>query len=370
MEIFKPLSFDKALASVIFFLLAVGFIMVYSTTAVLASERYHQSLHFFFQQLLGAGAGVALVILILSIRKPFYQYPVFIYGLLSLSLFLLVLCFVMPSLARVNRWVVLFGIRFQPSELAKISLVLFLAHYLEKKKGRLQEWQTLIFPLFVIGLFTLLILKEPDFGTALLVFFICALMLYLGGARLLHLGMLGLAAAAFFAILLFQASYRIDRIAGFMSPDKDPLGRSYQPLQSKLAVGSGGLLGVSLGFSTQKLYFLPYAHTDFIYAILGEEFGLLGTVTILFFFFVLLWRGLAVAARAPTLASQLTALGLTLMITVQALLNVSVVLGIAPPKGIPLPFISFGRSSLLCNLAAVGIILNISQRKGNTRKKI
>ncbi len=370
MEIFKPLSFDKALAFITLFLLTVGFIMVFSSSAILAEQKYHQSLYFLIQQIVGAGAGIVLVAVILSIRKPFYQNPYFIYGLLTVSLSFLALCFVMPSMARVNRWVQLFGIRFQPSELAKISLILFLAYYLERKRARLHEWRILIFPVFIVTLFTLLILKEPDFGTALLVFFICALMLYLGGVKLRHLGILGVAAAIFFAFILFQASYRIERITGFMSPEKDPLGRSYQPIQSKLAVGSGGLLGVSLGESTQKLYFLPYAHTDFIYAILGEEFGLLGTLTILSVFFVFLWRGLAISSRAPTPTSQLAAIGLTLMIAVQALLNISVVLGLGPAKGIPLPLVSFGRSSLICNMAAIGIILNISQRKGNERKKI
>jgi cell division protein FtsW len=142
------------------------------------------------------------------------------------------------------------------------------------------------------------------------------------------------------------------------------MGRDFQPYQAKLAVGSGGLVGVSLGEGTQKLYFIPYAHTDFIYAILGEEFGLVGTLTILSLFIVILWRGLTVASRAPTLAAQLAAAGLTLVITVQALVNISVVLGLGPAKGVPLPLVSFGRSSLVCSLAAIGIILNISQRKG------
>jgi cell division protein FtsW len=370
MEFFKPMSFDKAIAFITLFLLAVGFIMVFSTTAVAARQKYNQPLYFLIQQIIGAAAGLALVIVILSIRKAFYQNPFLVYGLLILSIFLLALCFVMPTLARVNRWVMFSGIRFQPSELAKISLILFLAHYLDKKRDRLHEWPTLIFPVFIVTLCTLLIMKEPDFGTALLIFFICTLMFYLGGVRLLHLGILGLAASIFFAFFLFQASYRIERITGFMSPDKDPLGHSYQPNQSKLAVGSGGLLGVSLGESTQKLDFLPSAHTDYIYAILGEEFGLLGTLTILVVFFIFLWRGLAISSRAPTPASQLAALGLTLVIGVQALLNITVVLGLGPAKGVPLPLVSFGRSSLICNMAAIGIILNISQRKGHDRKKI
>jgi cell division protein FtsW len=369
MEIFKPFGFDKTLALVTFVLLGLGFIMVFSSSAVLAEEKYNQSLYFLIQQLIGAGAGVAAILFILSVRKPFFQNPLLIYGLLLLTLLLLATCFVMPTVARTNRWVQVFGLRFQPSELAKISLVLFLAFYLEKKKDRLEEWRSLIFPLFIVSLFTLLILKEPDYGTALLIFAICATMLYLGGVKFRYLAVLGLGAAGLFAFFLFQASYRLERIAGFMEPEKDPLGNSFQVIQSKLAVGSGGLLGLSLGQSTQKLYFLPCAHTDFIYAIIGEEFGLLGTLAILLLFLVLLWRGLAVSARAPTPAGQLTAAGLTLGIFVQALLNISIVLGLGPAKGVPLPLLSFGRSSLICNLAAIGIILNISQRKRSERGK-
>ncbi|MEW5900831.1 MAG: putative peptidoglycan glycosyltransferase FtsW [Acidobacteriota bacterium] len=369
MEIFKPYGFDKAATGIAVILLVVGFVMVASSSAVLANEKYHQSLYFLVQQLVGAAAGVALVIALLSVRKPFYQNPYIVYGLLVLSLFLLAICFVMPTVARVNRWVILFGLRFQPSELAKISLVLFLAYYLEQKRDRLHEWRVLLLPVSVIGFSTLLILKEPDFGTAILMFGICALLLFLGGVKLRHLALLGAAAAAVFVIYLFSARYRVERIAGFMSPEKDPLGKNFQPYQSKLAVGSGGLLGVSLGMSTQKLYFLPCAHTDFIYAIVGEEFGLLGTLAILLLFFALLWRGLVISARAPTAAAQLAAIGLTLAICVQALFNITVVLGLGPAKGVPLPLVSFGRSSLICNLAAVGILLNISQRRGIERKR-
>ena len=171
--------------------------------------------------------------------------------------------------------------------------------------------------------------------------------------------------AVLFTLYLFQASYRMDRIQGFISPEKDPLGTSFQVTQSKLAVGSGGLLGVSLGESTQKLFFLPFAHTDFIFAILGEETGLVGAAFTLGLFLLLLWRGLSIAFRTPHPTDKLIAAGLTLAITAQALLNISVVLGLGPATGIPLPFISYGRSSLVCNLAAVGVILNISQKKGD-----
>jgi len=193
-------------------------------------------------------------------------------------------------------------------------------------------------------------------------------MLYLGGVKLRFLAALGAVSIAVFAVYLFSASYRVDRVASFISPDKDIQGKGFQPYQSKLAIGSGGLLGVSLGESKQKLYFLPYAHTDFIFAILGEEFGLLGTLTILALFLAFLWRGLVIGSRAPTPSAQLLAVGLTLVVFVQALLNITVVLGLGPAKGVPLPLISFGRSSMVCTLAAIGIILNISQRKGAERR--
>jgi cell division protein FtsW len=368
MEIFRPYGFDKALLLITLVLLAVGFIMVYSASANLATEKYHQSFHFFIQQIIGAAAGIALGVFLLSVRKRFYQNPYIAYGLLVLSFFLLAACFVMPSVARVNRWISLFGIRFQPSELAKVSLIIYLAYYLEQKKHRLHEWRVLVQPLGTIGLITILILKEPDYGTALLLFGICGLMLFIGGVKLRYLAALALIAGAVFTVYLFSAHYRVDRITSFISPEKDLLGKGFQPYQSKLAVGSGGLLGVSLGESKQKLYFLPYAHTDFIFAILGEEFGLWGTLTILGLFLAFLWRGLVIASRAPTPAAQLLATGLTLVVCVQALLNITVVLGMGPAKGVPLPLISFGRSSLICTLAAIGIVLNISQRKGAERR--
>jgi cell division protein FtsW len=368
MEIFRPYGFDKALLFITLALLAVGFIMVYSSTASMAAEKYHQSFHFFIRQIIGASAGIVLGVFLLSVRKPFYQNASIAYGLLGFSVFLLAACFVMPSVARVNRWISLFGIQFQPSELVKVNLIIYLAYYLEQKKHRLHEWRVLVQPLGIIGLITILILKEPDYGTALLLFAICGLMLFIGGVKLRHLAALGLVAGAVFTVYLFSANYRVDRITSFISPEKDLLGKGFQPYQSKLAVGSGGLLGVSLGESKQKLYFLPYAHTDFIFAILGEEFGLWGTLTILGLFLAFLWRGLVIASRAPTPAAQLLAVGLTLVVCVQALLNITVVLGMGPAKGVPLPLISFGRSSLICTLAAVAIILNISQRKGAERK--
>ena len=369
MEIFRPYGFDKTLFFTVLILMALGLIMVYSSSAILSNENYQNSFHFFINQSIVAGIGLILIFLMLPIRKPFYQNAYIVYGLLLLSLLLLVLCLLMPALAKTNRWVQFFGLRFQPSELAKLSLILFFAYYFDRKKESMNDFRTLLFPLITLFLFILLIIREPDYGTALLIFLICAIMLFIAGVKLKYFLFLGSLSLGVFAFYLFQASYRMERILAFLSPTKDPQGTGFQIIQSKLAVGAGGLFGVSFGGSTQKLFFLPCSHTDYIYAIVGEELGLLGTLAILLLFLVFLWRGLIISKRAPNFFSQILAAGLTLAIFSQALLNISIVLGLGPPTGIPLPLISYGRSSLICTLFGVGILLNISQRKKNIPRK-
>jgi len=313
-EFFKPYRFDKPMLIIVLILIAFGLIMVFSSSAVLASEKYQNSFHFFVQQLLGAGLGIVLLIFLLAATKFFYQDPYFVYGLLLVSIGLLALCLFMPAIGNTNRWIFFSGFRFQPSEIAKISLILFFALYFSRRQDKIGEWQTLVLPLTVLGVFVLLILKEPDYGTALLVLALSTVMLYIGGVKLKHLIYLGITSSSVFVFYLFQASYRMERIFSFISPGQDPLGSGFQPIQSKLAVGSGGLFGVSLGESTQKLFFLPCAHTDYIFAILGEELGLLGTLSILVLFVLFLWRGLLISWRAPDLFCQITAAGLTLSI--------------------------------------------------------
>ncbi len=369
MEIFRPYGFDKTLFFTVLILMALGLIMVYSSSAVLSNENYQNSFHFFINQSIIAGIGLILIFLMLPIRKPFYQNAYIVYGLLFLSLLLLVLCLLMPAFAKTNRWIQFFGLRFQPSELAKLSLILFFAHYIDRKKESMNEFQTLLFPLITLFLFILLIIREPDYGTALLIFLICAIMLFIAGVKLKYFLVLGSLSLGVFVFYLFQASYRMERILAFLTPAKDPQGAGFQIIQSKLAIGAGGLFGVSFGGSTQKLFFLPCSHTDYIYAIVGEELGLLGTLAILFLFLVFLWRGLVISKMAPNFFSQILAAGLTLAIFSQALLNISIVLGLGPPTGIPLPLISYGRSSLICTLFGVGILLNISQRKKNIPRK-
>jgi cell division protein FtsW len=368
MEVVRPYGFDKWMFAITLILLAMGLVMVFSSSGIASVEKYSQPFHFLVQQALGALAGLVLIVVLLSIKKPFYQQPVFIFGLLAVTLGLLVLCFLMPTVAKTNRWVIFAGIRFQPSELAKISLILFLAWYLDRRREKIQEPAALIVPMTVVCLFVLLILKEPDFGTALLVFVLCLIVLFLGGVRLKYFIYLGLASLPVFAYFALSATYRLERILAFLSPGKSALDLNFQVQQSKLALGAGGIIGSSLGEGVQKL-FLPCPHTDFIFAILGEELGFVGTLVTLVFFVILVWRGVAISLKAPNAFSQLAAAGLTFLLGIQALLNITVVLGLGPAKGVPLPFLSFGRSSLICNLFVIGILLHISQRRETQRSQ-
>jgi cell division protein FtsW len=318
------------------------------------------------QQLFGAAVGLALLAFLVTVKKSFFLQAPFAYGLLGLTILLLMLCLVMPSVARTNRWIVLLGLRFQPSELAKISLILFLAAFVESKKDKLDDKRTLAVPFIVLTVAVILVLLEPDFGTAVLLAALGGMTLYLGGVKLRYLAAAGLLASALFGFNLIRADYRIARINDFFSAQKDVLGSGYQLNQSKLALGSGGLVGAGLGQSTQKLNYLPFAHTDFVYAIVGEETGLVGTLFILALYLFFLWRGLKIALAAPHPTYKMVAAGVTLAIVAQALMNISIVLGLGPAKGTPLPLLSYGRSSLISTLAAVGLLLHISQKKGDT----
>ena len=362
----RRFGFDVPLLTVTLLLVVLGVFFVFSSSSFMAREKYDQSFHFMSQQVIGAAAGLILIAFLVSVKKSFFLQPAFVYGLLGLTVFLLMLCLAMPTVARTNRWVSLMGIRFQPSELAKISLILFLATYIESKKDKLNEKKTLAVPLIVLIVTVVLVLLEPDFGTAVLLAVLAAMMLYIGGVKVRYFAGAGVLFAALFGFYLFQADYRVERLQGFFSAQKDVLGSGYQVDQSKLALGSGGLVGAGLGQSSQKLYFLPFAHTDFIFAILGEETGLLGTLFTLGLYLFFLWRGVKIALAAPNPTYKMIAAGVTLAVVAQALMNMSIVLGLGPAKGTPLPLLSYGRSSLICTLAAIGLLLHISQKKGDT----
>jgi len=368
-EIFRTYRFDIPLTITVAVLMTFGIIMVFSSSGVLSSESHDHPFYFFFHQLLGVGLGILILMVMLRVKNPFYKSPLVIYGLLLSTFLLLILCLAMPPINGTKRWVYFMNFRFQPTELAKISLILFLAYILSRnKKTRISAKQLLI-PLAIIFLILLLVLLEPDYSTAFLILFIAAIMLYIGGIKLRYFFIPGALSLCLFTIYLFKADYRIGRIFAFLSPDKDPFGSGFHIIQSKLAVGSGGIFRLHIGESIQKLFFLPCAHTDYIYAIVGEEFGLIGAITVLILFSILLWRGLRISWKAPSKFDQIAAAGLTLAIFTQALANVSVVLGLGPPTGFPLPLFSYGRSSLICTLICVGILLHISQRKSQKERR-
>ncbi len=362
----KRPAFDLPLFTATLILVGLGVFFVFTASSFMARERFGQSFHFMAQQVLGAVVGLILIAFLVSVRKSFFLRPTFVYGLLGLTVFLLVLCLAMPTVARTNRWLVLLGLRFQPSELAKISLVLFLASWVEARKDRLSEVRTLAVPAIVLIVTIVLVLLEPDFGTAVVLAGLAAMVLFIGGVKLRYLAAAGAVAAVLFGFYLIRADYRVQRIQGFLAGEKDVLGSGYQVAQSRLALGAGGLVGSGPGQSAQKLDFLPFAHTDFIFAIVGEEFGLLGTLSTLGLYLFLLWRGLKISLAAPSPTLRMIAAGVTLAVVAQALMNMSIVLGLGPAKGMPLPLLSYGRSSLVCTLAAIGILLHISQRKGDT----
>jgi cell division protein FtsW len=257
MEIFRPFGFDKPLFFATLALILIGLIMVFSSSGVISSDKFGQPFYYFIHQIIGAAAGLILMGGILWVRKPFYQSATIVYALLLLTIFLLAVSLVMPAVSKTNRWIQFVGFRFQPSELAKISLILFFAYYLDRKKEKLDEPRTLVFPLAVLFLYILMIIKEPDYGTALLISLIAAMMLFLAGVKLKYFLAFGFASIGLFAFFLFKASYRLERVRAILSPTDDPQGSSFQIIQSKLAVGSGGLLGVNIGQSSQKLFFLP-----------------------------------------------------------------------------------------------------------------
>jgi len=367
METFRRYGFDKAMFVTTLVLILLGSLMVMSASGVFALQTYHNELHFFSQQFVGSALMMVLVMIFLRIRKPFYKSTAFVFGLLGLTLIMLLVVLVMPPVAKTNRWFVVGGFRFQPSELAKISLVLFLAWFLDKNREKIAELKILLIPLGVIILFTGLIIREPDFGTGVLVLTLSLILLFLGGLRMKHLAWISLSVLPPLVYFLVSAPYRWNRVLAFFSPQSSVENLNFQVAQSKFAVGSGGLFGVSFGESVQKMFFLPCSHTDFIFAIIGEEFGLLGTLFVIALFAILVWRGILISMKAPDYFSQIAAAGLTLFLGLQALLNITVVLGLAPAKGVPLPLISYGRSSLFCVFLAIGLLLHISQRRGDGR---
>ena len=362
----KTLKPDHALFLTTLALVGLGVAMVFSASTVIAQEKFEDANYFWLRQLMAGALGMAILFVIMKLDYHVYQRPAFVFSALSLVVGLCVSVFFLPATRNTHRWIQLPGISFQPSEMAKLALVVFLAYFLEKRKGRINEVHTLVPVGVIVAALAGLIVLQKDLGTALALLVTVAVLLYVAGLNMKWIGVSALAALPIgyiaFYFLVFLVPYRWKRILAFWNPEADPLGYGFQILQSLTAVGTGGLFGLGYMEGRQKLFYLPDAHTDFIFAVIGEELGLLGTSVVLVLFGVFLWRGLRVSSRAPDLFGFYLALGITMTVCVQAFINMSVVLGLVPNKGIPLPFLSYGGSSFVVMLIAVGILLNISQQ--------
>jgi cell division protein FtsW len=358
----KKLSSDTTLFAVTVTLLGIGLVMVWSASSALAQEAHGNAYYFLIRQILWACLGLTAMVVAMRLDYRKLRQPAVVYSVIAATTLLLILVLFMRPVNDAHRWIRLGALSFQPGELAKLAMILFLAYHLDRRGERVNEFLPALFPaLLLLGWFAFLIFIQPDLGSSATLVLIGAVMLYVAGVRLRYFALLALPAAAILYRAVMAAAYRRDRIEAFLNPYADPRGSGYQVIQSLIAVGSGGFTGAGLMEGRQKLFYLPYPYSDFIYAVIGEELGLLGALAILLAFLLLLWRGIRVAWRAPDAFGTYLAAGLTLAIVLQAFINVSVVLGLLPAKGIPLPFISAGGTSLVMTLVAVGLILNISQ---------
>ena len=359
----KKLKPDRILFLVTLVLVGFGVAMVFSSSAIVAKEKFGDPNYFSFKQLIFAMLGLAVMFVIMKIDYHRYRHPAIVFSALAVVVALLVLVFFMATAANTHRWIHLSGFSFQPSELAKLALIFFLAYFLEKRKGKVNDMAFTLVPVAVIVLILAgLIVLQPDLGTAVSLLAISAVLLFVAGIDLRWIAMCAIFALPTLYLLVFRVNYRRQRILAFLNPWDEPLGRGFQIIQSLISVASGGIAGLGFMEGKQKLFYLPEAHTDFIFAVVGEELGMIGTCAVLVLFSVFLWRGLRASMRAPDLFGFYLALGITMMVCIQAFINMSVVLGLLPTKGIPLPFLSYGGSSFVVMLASVGILLNVSQQ--------
>ena len=359
----RKLTPDLPLFGVVVALVCVGVVMVYSASAIVAADRFHDPFFFLKKQLFWAVLGLGC--LWGGMLLDYRWLERLMMPLLVLSFALLVLVLVPPfgqSINGTRRWFHLGPVSFQPVELAKFALVLYLASFLARRQEVMGRFMEGLLPtLLVAGGMAGLTLLQPDLGNALALIILTLALAYLAGARVRHMAAIAGAALPVVVALIAMKPYRWRRMVAFMNPWEDPQGSGFQIIQSFLALGSGGLLGVGLGDSKQKLFYLPEPHTDFIFAIIGEELGLVGATAIVALFALLIWRGLRAGLRAPDAFGAYLGLGLTVMLATQTLVNLGVVTGALPTKGLPLPFISFGGSALLMTLFSAGVLLNVSQ---------
>ncbi len=363
-----PSSFDLILVFAVLLLVGFGLVMVYSTTGIISQERLGDAMFYAKRQTLSAILGLGLMAICMRVPLDFLR-RISPY-LLAVSLFLLALPLI-PGISDraggASRWVKLGPVRFQPAEFVKVCIVVFMAGFFSRHETRLRSFvDGIIKPFGMVAAAAALLLLQPDFGSSAVIVIVVLCMALASGVRLAHMGLCTLVVAVIAAILVAVSPYRMMRVVSFLSPFSDASGKGYQLIQSLIAVGTGQLSGVGLGGSQQKLFFLPAAHTDFIFAVISEELGFVGGVAIIFAFLVVMWRGLLLAksVRHDTFLFAL-ATGLTMIIVAPALLNVGVVIGLLPTKGMVLPLVGYGGSSLMACMAVIGLLLGIRREAGD-----
>jgi cell division protein FtsW len=346
------------------FLTCIGIVMVYSASSVAAQAQYHDAAYFLKRQIVYAVIGLAAMSVAWKVhyaRLRAWTVPMLVVAVLA------VLIVLVPQVGRVaggaRRWLPIGGVfNFQPAELAKLGLILYLSNFLANRGPRMRKFGSgLVPPLVIFLLVAVPILRQPDLGSVLVLAMITGVLLFVGGARIAHLLAIGAASVPVLLTLVIHESYRHSRLLAFLDPWKDPQRSGFHIIQSLLALGSGGVTGLGLGHSTQKFFYLPERHTDFIFAIIGEELGLVGAAAVILVFALLAVWGYRISSRLSDRYGVLLTTGLVTMLVGQAALNVCVVSGVVPVTGVPLPFISFGGSSLVTSYLAIGILLNLSQ---------
>lgn len=353
---------DFTLLFVVILLLIIGLIMVYSSSHVWAEYKYDDSFFFVKRQLLFAGIGLIFMYLIYII--PYHVWFKYVKVILILC-FILLFIVLVPGIGIVRggaqSWIGVGAFSIQPSEFMKLGLILFLAYYLTKHHRHITAFrQGFLWPLLLIFIAFALIMLQPDFGTGVVLVITCVLMLFISGTKFKYFIYLIVVGLVGFTLLILSAPYRVKRITAYLNPWDDPLGDGFQIIQSLYAIGPGKLMGVGFGNSLQKYFYLPEPQTDFIFAIIGEEFGFIGGTFVIVLFFILCWRGVLIALNVPDFFGRYIAFGIITMIIVQVMINISVVIGLIPVTGITLPFLSYGGSSLTLTLCSIGILLNIS----------
>jgi cell division protein FtsW len=360
----RKLASDRILFVALVALSLFGLVMIYSASAVSAAQTAGNPYRFLIKQVAALALGGVAAFWISRVDYRLFARPLLVYGAYGGAFALCVLALFFPPINSARRWIPLGAFMLQPSELLKVGLVLLLAYQVSRKMQKTGQPDGAILPAAVFsGAAAAVVLAEPDLGTAACYIILCGVVLWLAGVRARVFGLAAAILLPLATILALSADYRRARLLAFLHPEADPLGAGFQTLQSLIAVGAGGLSGTGLGGSRQKLFFLPYPHTDFIFAIVGEELGFLGAASLVAAFAILAWRGLRAARRAPDAFAAFLAAGATAMLVVQAAINISVVLALMPTKGIPLPFVSYGGSSILASWIAAGLILNVSQHE-------